>query len=70
MTEGQGVEIDYCQNYRGIWLDRGELDKIIEKSSQQANHFDYQSRSHHDDHKHHDNQKQHDYYQHHRKKTG
>lgn len=33
MSEKQGVEIDYCPSCRGIWLDRGELDKIIEKSS-------------------------------------
>lgn len=33
MTERQGVEIDYCPQCRGVWLDRGELDKIIEKSS-------------------------------------
>jgi uncharacterized protein len=32
MTERQGVEIDYCQKCRGVWLDRGELDKIIERS--------------------------------------
>lgn len=32
MSERQGVEIDYCPECRGIWLDRGELDKIIEKS--------------------------------------
>lgn len=32
MSERQGVEIDYCPNCRGVWLDRGELDKIIEKS--------------------------------------
>ena len=32
MTERQGVEIDYCPKCRGIWLDKGELDKIIEKS--------------------------------------
>ncbi len=32
MTERQGVEIDYCPTCRGIWLDRGELDKIIERS--------------------------------------
>ena len=36
MSERQGVEIDYCPGCRGIWLDRGELDKIIDKSSQQA----------------------------------
>jgi uncharacterized protein len=32
MTDRQGVEIDYCPKCRGIWLDRGELDKIIERS--------------------------------------
>ena len=31
MSERQGVEIDYCPNCRGVWLDRGELDKIIER---------------------------------------
>ena len=32
MSERQGVEIDYCPTCRGIWLDRGELDKLIERS--------------------------------------
>ena len=32
MTERQGVEIDYCPKCRGVWLDKGELDKIIQKS--------------------------------------
>jgi len=32
MSERQGIEIDYCPQCRGIWLDRGELDKLIEKS--------------------------------------
>jgi len=32
MSERQGVEIDYCPTCRGVWLDRGELDKILEKS--------------------------------------
>jgi uncharacterized protein len=36
MTDRQGVEIDYCPTCRGVWLDRGELDKIIEKSEAQA----------------------------------
>lgn len=31
MAERQGVEIDYCPQCRGVWLDRGELDKIIER---------------------------------------
>ena len=33
MTERAGVEIDYCPQCRGVWLDRGELDKIIERSA-------------------------------------
>lgn len=40
MSERQGVEIDYCPSCRGVWLDRGELDKIIEKSSTyQSNNY-------------------------------
>jgi uncharacterized protein len=34
MADRQGVEIDYCPQCRGLWLDRGELDKIIERSGQ------------------------------------
>ncbi len=33
ISDRQGIEIDYCPKCRGIWLDRGELDKIIERSS-------------------------------------
>jgi uncharacterized protein len=36
MSDRQGVEIDYCPQCRGVWLDRGELDKIIERSAQDA----------------------------------
>lgn len=36
MSDRNGIEIDYCPNCRGVWLDRGELDKIIERSSQHA----------------------------------
>ncbi len=36
MTDRNGVEIDYCPQCRGVWLDRGELDKIIERSTVQA----------------------------------
>lgn len=59
MSERQGIEIDYCPRCRGVWLDRGELDKIIEKSSQpspavkpeETRHEQYR---HHDEHqKHH-----------------
>lgn len=33
MTDRSGVEIDYCPTCRGVWLDRGELDKIIERAA-------------------------------------
>lgn len=39
MTERQGVEIDYCQRCRGVWLDRGELDKIIERAAVGAQNY-------------------------------
>ena len=36
MSERQGVEIDYCPQCRGVWLDRGELDKILERNAAEA----------------------------------
>ena len=44
MADRSGIEIDQCPECRGVWLDRGELDKIIERSSQnvknnQAEHY-------------------------------
>lgn len=33
MADRQGIEVDYCPQCRGVWLDRGELDKIIERSA-------------------------------------
>jgi Zn-finger nucleic acid-binding protein len=36
MSERQGVEIDYCPQCRGVWLDRGELDKLLERAAAQA----------------------------------
>lgn len=33
MTHREGIEIDYCPACRGVWLDRGELDKLIERSA-------------------------------------
>jgi Zn-finger nucleic acid-binding protein len=54
MTERLGIEIDYCPRCRGVWLDRGELDKIIERSTgelvQRASvtQFNNQPSSHHD----------------------
>lgn len=43
MAERSGVEIDYCPKCRGVWLDRGELDKIIERSSPPATPADQAS---------------------------
>ncbi|MFM1790529.1 MAG: hypothetical protein RLZZ526_856 [Actinomycetota bacterium] len=36
MTDRQGIEIDYCPDCRGVWLDRGELDKLVERSNAQV----------------------------------
>ena len=40
MSERNGVEIDYCPKCRGVWLDRGELDKIIERNSDNKQSYD------------------------------
>lgn len=60
MSDRQGVEIDYCPKCRGVWLDRGELDKIIERSIPAAQQFgkdNHSMRGHDDDHeKHHERQ--------------
>ena len=64
IAERQGVEIDYCPECRGVWLDRGELDKVIERSFAQTNvqpqpapqHYQpghgqqHYEKKHHDDH--------------------
>ena len=49
MSERQGIEIDYCPSCRGVWLDRGELDKILERSAPEATAAPAQHRgpSHH-----------------------
>lgn len=41
MSERSEVEIDYCPSCRGVWLDRGELDKIIERSTQNSRQNEY-----------------------------
>jgi Zn-finger nucleic acid-binding protein len=64
MTERQGIEIDYCPDCRGVWLDRGELDKIIERSVSPQENFGFNSQSRkYDDHEH----GHHDYYKHRKK---
>ena len=49
IAERSGVEIDYCPECRGFWLDRGELDKIIDRSTAQTPPPPPQSRGHEDD---------------------
>ena len=40
MSDRQGIEIDYCPKCRGIWLDRGELEKILDRSMNTGNKQD------------------------------
>lgn len=49
IAERQGVEIDYCPECRGVWLDRGELDKIIERSYQPVQAPQYRGNDEHHD---------------------
>ena len=50
MADKNGVEIDYCPECRGIWLDRGELEKIIESSNNHEKNNQQQYKSHSGDH--------------------
>ena len=60
MSDTQGVEIDYCPACKGVWLDRGELEKIIERSNEQSSpglfqqdhdgHYDNRYENRHDSH--------------------
>lgn len=75
IAERRGVEIDYCSKCRGVWLDRGELDKIIERSAmempfrsypdQQGDRHDRHDDKHHGDRyaqrDHHDRHDNHDH---------
>jgi Zn-finger nucleic acid-binding protein len=54
ISERQGIEIDYCPACRGVWLDRGELDKLIEKSSQSAPSRPFAPTRQYDDHRSHE----------------
>lgn len=78
MTDRQGIEIDYCPQCRGVWLDRGELDKIIERSAPatgpshsqpvQQQHTEYRSDDLRHDERRHDNHS--DYrHRHHKKES-
>jgi Zn-finger nucleic acid-binding protein len=65
LSERQGIEIDYCPSCRGVWLDRGELDKIIERSASElprsrSGEYDQGYRKDESHHGHHDDD--HDYF--------
>jgi Zn-finger nucleic acid-binding protein len=51
ITDRSGIEIDYCPECRGVWLDRGELDKLIQSSGRDEPH--YESRDDHSREQHH-----------------
>ena len=71
MSERQGIEIDYCPQCRGVWLDRGELDKVIERSLAHSSgqRFDQETRGRSQDYK---NSERRERYQegHYKKKRG
>ncbi|RPD41173.1 zf-TFIIB domain-containing protein [Chitinophaga barathri] len=54
MTQRNNVEIDYCPQCRGIWLDKGELDKLLEYDDKRSNeeHRRHDDRNDHHDHDH------------------
>ena len=54
MSEKNGVEIDYCPECRGIWLDRGELDKIVERARDARDGYRDDDRRRDDDFRHDD----------------
>ena len=71
MSERSGIEIDYCPKCRGVWLDRGELDKIIERSAadivpvqkrnDEGDHRSNEKEKYYDRSKHHDDDKHYGY---------
>lgn len=70
MSDRNGVEIDYCPSCRGVWLDRGELDKIIERAGNhgEAHIQTHQNRQHHEEQHSYDHDEDHDRYSNHHKK--
>lgn len=75
MSERQNVEIDYCPQCRGVWLDRGELDKIIEKVESAApqpsaprQNVSQDEKRHLEDNRHYDEREK--YYAHKKKRSG
>jgi Zn-finger nucleic acid-binding protein len=62
MTDRQGVEIDYCPQCRGVWLDRGELDKLIERADQYYSGRSSRDSRDRDDYREHEHRKEHGHY--------
>jgi Zn-finger nucleic acid-binding protein len=66
MSISQGIEIDFCPSCRGVWLDRGELEKMIERSAMNMNSTPFNRENgnynHHDNHYGHEYKKHHDDY--------
>jgi Zn-finger nucleic acid-binding protein len=77
MSERQGIEIDYCPTCRGVWLDRGELDKIIDKSmaampakpSSEGALWSFRDSDCHDGHGYHEDHRKHDGHHGYRKRS-
>jgi len=61
MSMSQGIEIDFCPNCRGVWLDSGELEKMIERSAMNSSTFSRETENYN----HHDNNYGHEYKKHH-----
>jgi len=68
MTERQGIEIDYCPKCRGVWLDRGELDKIIERSISEVPQMQYRGSDYESHGRHHGKHHKDEHYKGHYKK--
>ncbi len=67
IAERQGVEIDFCPQCRGVWLDRGGLDKIIDRANREIDEGYRRYEKREDDHdRHHDHD---DKYRHHKRKS-
>ena len=70
MSERLGIEIDYCPQCRGIWLDRGELDKIIERSNSETPPRNSGQQDGYYEDRHHGHDEHHDDYRYGKKRKG
>ena len=74
MSNTKGVEIDHCPNCKGVWLDRGELEKIIERSNEYGSQYMSENnyKNQHDDHqeKHYDSHQNYGYNHNSKRKKG